>query len=237
MELDPASRARGHACSARTPCGAECIYIYVRGEYPQSIERLEKAIEEAKKANLLGENILGQELLVRLQHVHSGAGAYICGEETGLLESLEGKRGHPRIKPPFPAIEGAFGCPTVINNVETLAHVPWILEHGGQAFAEQGIAPDPDNPRSMGSSGTKLMGVSGRHAKPRRLGVRVRHHGVKPADLRLRGRAARGPFKIKAVIPGGLSMPVLTDDELDVKMGFDDLVKVGSGLGNGTAPS
>ena len=143
-----------------------------------------------------------------------------------MLESLEGKRGHPRIKPPFPAVEGVFRCPTIVNNVETIAHVPWILEHGGDAFAKQGIPPDPANPRSLGTAGTKLMGVSGQVQTPGcwefEAGITLRELVYGYGGGPLPGRT------IKAVIPGGLSMPVLTDAELDVKMGFDDLVKAGS---------
>ncbi len=231
MERDPHLVLEGCLLAAYA-VGAERIWIYVRGEYPASIRRLEAAIEEATKANLLGERILGTEFSCDAV-VHAGAGAYICGEETGLLESLEGKRGHPRIKPPFPAVEGAFGCPTVINNVETLAHVPWIVEHGGAAFAKQGIPPDPDNPRSLGSSGTKLMGVSGAVKRPGlwefEFGITVRQLVYDYAGGPLDGH------RVKAVIPGGLSMPVLTEAELDVPMGFDDLLKVKSGLGTACA--
>ncbi|MDJ0973900.1 MAG: NADH-quinone oxidoreductase subunit NuoF [Planctomycetota bacterium] len=231
MELDPHMVLEGCLICAYAT-GLSTIYIYVRGEYPLSQERLWGAIREAEEKGFLGENIQGSGFSCNA-YVHTGAGAYICGEETGLLESLEGKRGHPRIKPPFPAVEGAFGCPTVINNVETLAHVPWIIEHGGEAFAKQGIAPDPDNPRSNGSTGTKLFGVSGDIKTPGcwefEFGITVKELLYDYAGGPLDGR------EIKAVIPGGLSMPVLTADELDVPMGFDDLVKVGSGLGTACA--
>lgn len=231
MELDPHMVLEGCLICAYA-CGISTIYIYVRGEYPLSQERLWGAIHEAREKGYLGENIQGSGFSCEA-YVHTGAGAYICGEETGLLESLEGKRGHPRIKPPFPAVEGAFGCPTVINNVETLAHVPWIIEHGGEAFAKQGIPPDPDNPRSNGSTGTKLMGVSGSVKTPGcwefEFGITARQLIYDYAGGPLDGRT------IKAVIPGGLSMPVLKEDELDVPMGFDDLVKVGSGLGTACA--
>ncbi len=231
MELDPHLVLEGCLLCAYAT-GVSTIYIYVRGEYPLSQERLWGAIHEARKAGLLGDKIMGTDFSCEA-YVHTGAGAYICGEETGMLESLEGKRGHPRIKPPFPAVEGAFGCPTVINNVETLAHVPSIIEHGGQWFADMGIAPDPDNPRALGSSGTKLMGLSGDIKTPGcwefEFGITVRELIEQYGGGALEGRT------IKAVIPGGLSMPVLTADELDVPMGFDALVKVGSGLGTGTA--
>src|SRR5436190_5966282 len=231
MELDPHLVLEGTLLCAYA-VEASVIYVYVRGEYPRSIARLEKAMEEARAAGLLGKNILGTNFSCEAW-VHPGAGAYICGEETGMLESLEGKRGHPRIKPPFPAVEGVFRSPTVINNVETLAHVPWIIEHGGAAFAAQGIQPDPANPKSLGTSGTKLMGVSGQVKTP---GCWEFEPGITLREL-VYGWGG-GPLpgrKIKAVIPGGLSMPVLTDAELDVKMGFDDLVKVGSGLGTACA--
>jgi NADH-quinone oxidoreductase subunit F len=231
MERDPHLVLEGSLLCAYA-VEASAVYVYVRGEYPLSIRRLEGAIEEARRENLVGPRILGTDWSCEV-YVHPGAGAYICGEETGMLESLEGKRGHPRIKPPFPAVEGAFGCPTVVNNVETLAHVPWILEHGGEAFARQGIAPDPQNPKSLGTAGTKLMGVSGQVRTP---GVWEFEAGITLREL-VYGYGG-GPLpgrRVKAVIPGGLSMPVLRDDELDVKMGFDDLQKAGSGLGTACA--
>jgi len=231
MELDPHLVLEGCLLCAYA-CGLSTIYIYVRGEYPLAQERLWGAIHEARKAGLLGEKVLGQDFACEA-YVHTGAGAYICGEETGMLESLEGKRGHPRIKPPFPAVEGAFGCPTVINNVETLAHVPSIIEHGGAWFADLGIAPDPENPRALGSAGTKLMGLSGDIRTP---GVWEFEFGITLRQLiEQYGGGAREGRQIKAVIPGGLSMPVLTADELDVPMGYDALAKVGSGLGTATA--
>ena len=231
MERDPHLVIEGSLLCAFA-VEASAVFVYVRGEYPLSIRRLEGAIAEARAEGLVGKGILGTPWSCEV-YVHPGAGAYICGEETGMLESLEGKRGHPRIKPPFPAVQGAFGCPTVINNVETLAHVPWILEHGGDAFAKQGIPPDPANPKSLGTSGTKLMGVSGQVRTP---GVWEFEPGITLREL-VYGYGG-GPLpgrKVKAVIPGGLSMPVLRDDELDVKMGFDDLVKAGSGLGTACA--
>jgi NADH-quinone oxidoreductase subunit F len=231
MELDPHLVLEGCLLAAYA-VGATTVWIYVRGEYPLSIRRMEAAIAEARAAGFLGKGILGTSFSCEA-FVHPGAGAYICGEETGMLESLEGKRGHPRIKPPFPAVEGAFGYPTLINNVETLAHVPWIVQHGGAAFAKQGLPPDPNNPRSNGSSGTKLMGVSGSVKTPGlwefEFGITVRELVYEWGGGPLPGRT------IKAVIPGGLSMPVLTDAELDVKMGFDELAKAGSGLGTACA--
>jgi NADH-quinone oxidoreductase subunit F len=231
MERDPHLVLEGCLLTAYA-VGAVKVWIYVRGEYPLSIARLEAAIEEARAANLLGDGILGTGFSCDAV-VHPGAGAYICGEETGLLESLEGKRGHPRIKPPFPAVEGAFACPTVINNVETLAHVPWIVANGGAAFAKQGLAPDPANPRAVGSAGTKLMGVSGSVRTPGvwefEFGITLRQLVYDYGGGPLPGRT------VKAVIPGGLSMPVLREGELDVAMGFDELAKAGSGLGTACA--
>ena len=231
MELDPHMVLEGCLLCAYAT-GLSIVYIYVRGEYFLSIQRLEQAIQEAREAGYIGEGICGYDFDCEI-YVHAGAGAYICGEETALLESLEGKRGHPRIKPPFPALEGVFGCPTVINNVETLAHVPWIIEHGGAAFAAQGIQPDPDNPRAVGSAGTKLFGLSGDIQTPGcwefEFGITLKQLIFEYGDGPLDGR------KVKAVIPGGVSMPVLTGEELDVPMGFDTLVKAGSGLGTACA--
>ena len=231
MERDPHLVLEGCLITAYA-IEASAIYVYIRGEYPRSIARMSQAIDEARSAGLVGKNILGTAFSCEAW-THPGAGAYICGEETGMLESLEGKRGHPRIKPPFPAVEGAFRCPTIVNNVETLAHVPWIVENGGAAFAKQGIPPDPGNPKSLGTAGTKLMGVSGQVKTPGcwefEAGITLRELVYGYGGGPLPGR------KVKAVIPGGLSMPVLADAELDVKMGFDDLAKAGSGLGTACA--
>ncbi len=231
MEKDPHLVIEGCLITCYA-IGAQKAIIYVRGEYPGSMASLDQAIAEARGANLVGTGVLGTPFTCDVW-THPGAGAYICGEETGLLESIEGKRGHPRIKPPFPAVEGVFRCPTIINNVETLSHVPWIIANGGDAFAKQGIPPEPNNPRSAGTAGTKLMGVSGQVANP---GVWEFEAGITAREL-VYGYGG-GPLpgrKIKAVIPGGVSMPVLLDSELDVKMGFDDLVKAGSGLGTACA--
>jgi NADH-quinone oxidoreductase subunit F len=231
MERDPHLVLEGCLVSAYA-IEASAVFIYIRGEYPNSIRTMEAAIDEARAAGLVGKNVMGTPFSCEVW-VHPGAGAYICGEETGLLESLEGKRGHPRIKPPFPAVEGVFRCPTIINNVETLSHVPWIVTHGGAAFAKQGIPPDPANPRSNGSTGTKLMGVSGQVKNPGlwefEPGITLRELVYGYGGGPLPGRTIRG------VIPGGISMPILLEGELDVKMGFDELLKAGSGLGTGTA--
>ncbi len=182
-------------------------YIYTRGEYPQSQAALVKAIGEAREKGFIGKSILGSGFDCDVWN-HSGAGAYICGEETGLLNSLEGERGYPRLKPPFPAVEGLWACPTIVNNVETIANLPVIIEKGGEAFAKIGV---PE------SSGTRLLCISGHVERP---GVFEIESG---ANLRavideLAGGVWKGR-KLKAVIPGGSSVPVLTAEEADV--GFD----------------
>jgi NADH-quinone oxidoreductase subunit F len=179
--------------------GANTAYIYVRGEYFYIIKILEKAIQEAYAAGLLGKNIFGQKYDLDI-HVQPGGGAYICGEETALLESLEGKRGNPRIKPPFPAVAGLYGCPTVVNNVETLAAVVPILKMGGDAYAGIGVGK---------STGTKLISASGRINKP---GVYEIELGL-PVEEFIYSEAYCGGIKngkkLKAVVAGGSSVPVL----------------------------
>jgi NADH-quinone oxidoreductase subunit F len=180
--------------------GAKTSYIYIRGEYMYLLRLLDKAIEEAYAAGYLGKDILGSGFSLDL-HVHPGGGAYICGEETALLESLEGKRGNPRIKPPFPASQGLYGCPTVVNNVETIAIVPFILQMGGEAYAGIGVGK---------STGTKLISASGHIKRP---GVYEIELGKVSCDEFLNGDAFCGGPKngrpIKAVIPGGSSVPVV----------------------------
>ena len=179
--------------------GANTSYIYVRGEYFYIIKILEKAIDDAYKAGLLGKNILGTEYNLDL-HVHAGAGAYICGEETALLESLEGKRGNPRIKPPFPAIAGLYASPTIVNNVETLAAVPSIVNNGGEWYAGIGIGR---------STGTKLISASGHIKNPGvyeiELGLSV--YEFMNSDEYLGGMSSDRP--LKAFVPGGSSVPIL----------------------------
>lgn len=182
--------------------GANTSYIYVRGEYFYIIKILEKAIDDAYKAGLLGKNILGTEYNLDL-HVHAGAGAYICGEETALLESLEGKRGNPRIKPPFPAIAGLYASPTIVNNVETLAAVPSIVNNGGEWYAGIGIGK---------STGTKLISVSGHINKP---GVYEIEMGITVEDFIYSDEYCGGiknGKKLKAVVAGGSSVPILPAD-------------------------
>jgi len=210
---------------------ATTAYLYIRYEYGRSYRVLQAAIDELYADGLLGKNIQGSGFNLDI-YLHRGAGAYICGEETGLIESLEGKRAWPRIKPPFPAIEGAFRKPTVVNNIETLACVTHILARGVEWFKSIGVPPDPNNPRDAGSYGPKLYGLAGHVNKPGLyelpLGVTARElidvHGGGMADGR----------QVKAVVPGGISMGFMTAAELDTPLDFNGPGKVGC-LGLGTA--
>jgi NADH-quinone oxidoreductase subunit F len=230
MEQDPHQVLEGIiiGCFATK---ASTAYIYIRYEFVQAFGILERAIGEAYSAGYLGENILGTGFNLNV-YLHRGAGAYICGEETGLIESLEGKRAWPRIKPPFPAIEGAFRQPTVVNNIETLSCVPHIIERGADWFKSIGVPADPSNPRDMGSYGPKLYCLSGHVNKPGcyelPLGVTCR------ALIENQGGGVWKGRRAKAAIPGGLSMGLLTEAELDTKLDFSSLAKVGC-LGLGTA--
>jgi NADH-quinone oxidoreductase subunit F len=202
---------------------AKTCYIYIRGEFWEGIRTMEKAVAEAYAAGYLGKNILGTGVDVDV-FVHGGAGAYECGEETALIESLEGKRGQPRIKPPFPAVVGLYGCPTIVNNVETIACVPLILDRGAEWFSAQGVEKN---------GGPKLYCISGHVKRPGtyetgmgKLSLRELIFDEKYAGGLLPGR------KLKAVIPGGSSTPMLTPDEIDVPMSFDGLAQAGSMLGS-----
>ncbi|HUQ95612.1 MAG TPA: NADH-quinone oxidoreductase subunit NuoF [Bryobacteraceae bacterium] len=202
--------------------GSKAGYIYVRGEYRYLIDILDKAIEEAYKRGYLGKNILGRGVDFDL-YTHTGAGAYECGEESALLESLEGKRGQPRIRPPFPAVAGLYQCPTILNNVETFCAVPSILLMGGKAWADLGIPK---------AGGTKLTCLTGHVNKP---GVYELPLGF-PVDKMIHevGGGMRGGKKMKAFIPGGSSCPVLTGDEAwPLTMDYDSMAKAGSMLGSG----
>jgi NADH-quinone oxidoreductase subunit F len=196
-------------------------FIYIRGEYSHQADILEAAIAEAEQAGLLGENILGSRHSLRLV-LHRGAGAYICGEETGLLDSLEGKRGNPRLKPPFPAIEGLYHGPTLINNVETLCTVPHIIRMGGEQYAKLGTET---------STGTKLVSVSGDVQRPGNYEIEL---GISSRELiyELAGGPPEGR-EVKFWFPGGSSAPVLTKDDLDLPYDFDSMAKAGSMLGSG----
>jgi NADH-quinone oxidoreductase subunit F len=230
MEEDPHQVLEGIilACYATR---ASTAYIYLRYEYGRCYRVMQSAIDEAYANNLLGRNILGKDFPLDV-YLHRGAGAYICGEETGLIESLEGKRAWPRIKPPFPAIEGAFRKPTVVNNVETLACVTHIVDRGADWFKSMGVPPDPKNPRDAGSYGPKLYCISGHVNKPGcvelPLGVTVRELVDKHGGGVWKGRKAKG------CIPGGLSMGFLTEKEFDTPLDFSAPMKAGC-LGLGTA--
>lgn len=199
---------------------ANVCYIYIRGEFVKEAKILEVAIAEAYDKGYLGKNIFGSGYDLDM-YVHRGAGAYICGEETGLIESLEGKRGWPRIKPPFPAIEGVFRCPTIVNNVETLACVPYIVERGADWFKSIGAESGP---------GPKLFCISGHVKRP---GVYEGPTGMPLRELIYEHAGGMlNDKKLKAVIPGGSSVPVITADEIDVNMDFDSLAAIGTMLGS-----
>jgi NADH-quinone oxidoreductase subunit F len=206
-------------------------YVYLRYEYGRCFRTMQKAIDEAYSKGFLGRNIFGKGFNLDV-YQHRGAGAYICGEETGLIESLEGKRAWPRIKPPFPAVEGAFRKPTVVNNIETLACVTHIVDRGADWFKSIGVPPDPKNPRDAGSYGPKLYNISGHVNKPGTvelpLGVTVRELIDKHGGGVWKGRKAKG------CIPGGVSMGIMTESEFDTRLDFNGPAKVGC-LGLGTA--
>jgi NADH-quinone oxidoreductase subunit F len=201
--------------------GINRAFIYIRGEYELQAQKLEAAVEEARAKGYLGDRILGSDHSLTLW-VHRGAGAYICGEETALLDSLEGKRGNPRLKPPFPANQGLYQGPTLINNVETLATVPTIMRMGGEEYAKLG---------TTGSTGTKLVSVSGHVQRPGNYEIEL---GIPSRELiyDLAGGPPEGR-KVKLWFPGGSSSPVLTGDDLDIPYDFDSMAKAGSMLGSG----
>jgi NADH-quinone oxidoreductase subunit F len=201
--------------------GATVGYNYIHGEIWSEYRRFEEALDQARAAGLLGKNILGSEFSFELHAAH-GFGAYICGEETALLESLEGKKGQPRFKPPFPASYGLYGKPTTINNTETFAAVPWIVRNGGEAFLALGR---PNN------GGTKIFSVSGDVERPGNYEVPL---GTPFAKLLEAAGGMRGGKTLKAVIPGGSSMPVLPGEVMmATDMDYDSIAKAGSMLGSG----
>ncbi len=219
MEKDPHQLLEGCAICCWA-VGANTTYIYIRGEYTEAADILEEAIRDAYREGILGDDVLGSGFKLDIQ-VHRGAGAYICGEETGLLESLEGRRGQPRVKPPFPAIVGAFGKPTVINNVETLCNVPHILTRGADWF--RGIGTDERN------TGPKLYCISGHVERPGTYEVPI---GVTLDELiDLAGGMHKGRA-LKAFIPGGASAAILPASQSHLNMDFDSLAKAGSMLGS-----
>jgi NADH-quinone oxidoreductase subunit F len=201
--------------------GATRSFIYIRGEYVQQADVLDAALREARAAGYVGEDILGSGHSLSLV-VHRGAGAYICGEETGLLDSLEGKRGNPRLKPPFPANQGLYQGPTLINNVETLSTVPSIIRMGGEQYAKLGTEQ---------STGTKLVSISGHVRRPGNYEIEL---GIPSREIvyGLAGGPEEGR-EVKCWFPGGSSAPVLTAEDLDVPYDFESLAKAGSMLGSG----
>jgi NADH-quinone oxidoreductase subunit F len=220
MEMDPHQMIEGTIIAGRA-IGSNQGYIYVRGEYRYILDIVETAIAEAYGKGFLGKNIMGSGFDFELA-AHTGAGAYECGEESALMESLEGKRGYPRIKPPFPAVVGLYGCPTIINNAETLSTVPAIIRKGGDWYASLGV---PKN------GGTRLYSISGHVNRP---GIYELPLGFPMRKLieDVAGGVPGGK-KLKAVIPGGSSCPVLSADEIDVALDYDSVAKIGSMLGSG----
>jgi NADH-quinone oxidoreductase subunit F len=220
IEQDPHQLLEGIliACYA---VGIPTAYIYCRGEFALGYRTLDRALQEARAAGYIGRGILGSGVDIEV-HLHRGAGAYICGEETGLIESLEGKRGQPRLKPPFPAVQGLYHKPTVVNNVETLCNLPHIVERGAEWFAGIGTPK---------STGPRLYSVSGHVNRPGNYEL--------PINVSLRelifthAGGMRDGRRLKAVIPGGSSAPVLTDQHLDVTMDFESLAAAGSMGGSG----
>lgn len=201
---------------------SQTAFIYIRGELVFGANVLEAAIQEAYEAGYLGKNILGSGYDLDLI-LHRGAGAYICGEETGLLSSLEGGRGWPKVKPPFPATHGLFGCPTVVNNVETLAVIPWIIDQGAARYAAIGTEK---------SKGTKLFCVSGHVSRPGVYEVEMGYPFKRFLEEDCGG--VSGGRRLKGVIPGGASMPVLRADEIDeVRMDYESMQSAGTLLGSG----
>ncbi|MEI2702777.1 MAG: NADH-quinone oxidoreductase subunit NuoF [Baekduia sp.] len=220
MQKNPHQLIEGIIIAAHA-AGANKAFIFIRGEYEQQADILEAALEEAKAEGLVGDHILGTGHSLSLW-VHRGAGAYICGEETGLLDSLEGRRGNPRLKPPFPANQGLYQGPTLINNVETLSTVPVIVEIGGAEYAEHGVE---------GSTGTKMISISGNVQRPGNYEIEL---GTPARDL-IYGLAGGPPEgrEIKFWFPGGSSSPVLLPEDLDVAYDFNSIAAMKSMLGSG----
>ena len=219
LEYDPHQLIEGMIISSYA-IGCRTAYVYIRGEFAYGYKVLCRALAQAYAKGFLGGKIFGADFDLDI-HVHRGAGAYICGEETGLIESLEGKRAYPRIKPPFPAVHGLFGCPTIVNNVETLACVKHIIARGAAWFKSIGPEKGP---------GPKLYCLSGHLERPGvyelPMGTPLRQMIEEQGGGVWKGR------KLKAVIPGGSSVPVLRADECDIAMDFDSVVKAGSMLGS-----
>jgi len=220
MERDPHQMLEGTIIAAYA-LGVNHAFVFVRGEYPRAARRVQVAVDEAHHAGFLGEDILGSGFSLEVT-VHLGAGAYICGEETALLNALEGKRGEPRIKPPFPAVAGLYGQPTIVNNVETLSNLPWIITNGGAAYAA--IGPE-------GSKGTRLFSVSGHVERPGNyeivMGMTWRNLIYEVAG------GVRNGHDLKCWIPGGASAPWLVPSHLDEEITVQACLRLGTMLGSG----
>ena len=220
MESDPHGVVEGMAISSYA-IGSHLAFIYIRGEFAYPARMMEKAVEEAYEKGYLGKNILGTGYDLDMI-VHTGGGAYICGEESSQLNSIEGERGMSRMRPPFPAVAGLYACPTIVNNVETLAAVPFIINNGGEWYASMGTEK---------SKGTKLFSLSGHVKNPGNyeleLGTSL---SVLINDL---GGGMLDGHKLKAIIPGGSSTPMLLPDQIDVKLDYESLAEAGSMLGSG----
>jgi NADH-quinone oxidoreductase subunit F len=220
LERDPHQLVEGIVISAYA-LDVHHAFVYIRGEYPRPARRLQAAIDEAYDAGYLGTDVLGSGFDLEVT-VHLGAGAYICGEETALLNSLEGRRGEPRIKPPFPAVEGLYAKPTIVNNVETLSNVPWIVTNGGAAYDR--IGPE-------GSRGTRMFSLSGHIERPGNYEIVM---GMTWRDLiEGLGGGVRGGKSLKAWIPGGASAPWLVPEHLDEPITIDDAGRLATMLGSG----
>lgn len=221
MEWDPHMLIEG-IILASYALGVHTAFVYIRGEFHLPEVHLSQAVAECYVRGALGENVLGTGYKLELV-VHRGAGAYICGEETALLESLEGKRGYPRLKPPFPAVSGLFACPTIINNVETIANIPWIIKNGGEAYTKFGTEKSP---------GTRLYGISGHVNRP---GVYEEELGIPMMEMiNERAGGVWQGRKLKAVVPGGSSTPVLTPEECEnLTLCYEGVAAAGSMLGSG----
>jgi len=225
MQYDPHALIEGMIIAGHT-LGSNTGYIYTRGEYEYLIDIMDVAIAESRQAGLLGKNVLGSGLSFDI-HTHTGAGAYICGEETALLSSLEGFRGHPRMKPPFPAIEGLYASPTIVNNVETFTSIPQIIEMGGTAWRDLGTEK---------SGGTKLWSISGHVKRPGVYELPMGYHDMEKFIFEDCGGMLRDDKKLKAVIPGGSSVYIMNAGQIlgkNVTLDYEGLVAAGSMLGTG----
>ena len=225
MERDPHSMIEGMIIAAYA-LGSSTGYIYTRGEYKYLIDIMDVALAEAREAGMLGKNIFGSEFSCDI-HTHTGAGAYICGEETALLSSLEGYRGHPRMKPPFPAVEGLYASPTIVNNVETFTSVPQIIEMGGIAWRDLGTEK---------SGGTKLWSISGHVKRPGVYELPMGYADMEKFIFEDCGGMLRDDKKLKAVIPGGSSVYIMNAGQIlgkNVTLDYEGLVAAGSMLGTG----